>query len=210
MPGPITGGPLPPGATTTVTTFANLLLQTGLKIGQETIVTYAGNGRSLWRYNGGGESTSTNWMLISDPRVAKLSETTKSNNTFAADAALVIDWLPIGVYDISFLASLISASATPGFKWRIVSGGTAAALTVWFLGIVRQEFFGAPFQVVNRASILAGDSYDDVTSDDVIRHEGLISVTVAGSLTVEWAQKVTDATVTTLRAGSLLEARLVT
>lgn len=171
-------------AITTVTTEANKLAQTGLKIGQLTLVTFGGTGKALYRYNGGGESTATNWTLLGPASVWANNDQSFANTTFADVTGGAIDWLPVGKYRVELLFQAFDDLG--GFKWQLTGTSTVGA--------------SARAQVVysNLVSlttdIMTGFTYGPTATTVQQSVTGYINVTAAGTLKLQAAQNTDDGT----------------
>lgn len=144
-------------------------------------------------------------------------QTVTSNATLADDTHLALALPAAGTYVVEgiFLAS--SASTTPELKIAWAYTGTlASGYRVGFgPSTASTDPLGATAQGVRAAAagntaatITAATAYGlDGTNWTAIIEKGVVIVSTAGTLKIQWAQNVSNATGTTLRAGSYLWAR---
>jgi hypothetical protein len=137
--------------------------------------------------------------------------TARQNNTLANDDTLAVA-LAVGTYNIKALLRYYSEAATAKFQFGFVFSGTATmSWTPNSLGSTVTTSSGS----VNRSdktlsgTVSAGASGVGTANAEWALPEGIIDVTVAGTLTLQWAQVTTNATDTVLCARSTLIAELM-
>lgn len=156
-------------------------------------------------------------------RVKTADQSITSSTTLTDDAVLAGLALPVGTFVVvaSYMVSGAAAgdvkvawsfSGTAANSWRGGQGPTinttdatgagAAATTV---GVSREAASGGTTAGITNATPYGTDG----TNVGLIQETGVLVVTVAGALKVQWAQNASSATATIMRAGSWLWARQV-
>lgn len=142
-----------------------------------------------------------------------------STTTLFDDTQMALALPAAGTYVVEAMFIASSASATPEIKIAWAYTGT---LTNGYRGGIgpstaSTDPLGATAQGIRAAAagatsaaITSSTAYGlDGTNWSFIYEKGLVIVSTTGTLKVQWAQNVSNATVTTMRAGSFLWARRV-
>jgi len=153
----------------------------------------------------------------------KTADTSRASTAaLADDNHLVTASLPVGTYVVnglyvvsgilagSFRSAWASAGTATGFRagsgpslrTTDATGAGTAAVTV---GVNRAAAAGG----TNTTMTSAAQYGTDGASWSMIQESGVVVVTVAGALKMQWGQSSSNATATILRAGSYLWARQV-
>lgn len=191
----------------TLTNSAALLLPGGNNIqtsnGDSFIAEYLGNGNwkvLFYQYVSANAATSA---------IKPVDTTRLSSTTLTADPVLSVN-LDVGQYSYQAFLLFDSNTAGAGFKFSdggtaIDSRGTSPSVAV---GVVNAAVYGPKIEsfVGNTISLSSVSTTSDSNS---ILYTGSLLVTTAGTFNIEWAQVVSTATNTTLRAGSYLTAQLL-
>lgn len=152
-------------------------------------------------------------ILASDIKVPlivnKAIAETRANSTYANDADFSVP-LTVGVYDLElyYHALGLSSATLGGFKGKWVNTGTMTSRG----RSCRGPAFGFTFEpdaitTFKHAAYAFGSDVTYGVNDSItaLIHESLtVEVTVAGTLTYQWAQQATTATVTSASASSRL------
>lgn len=160
---------------------------------------------SVWQFSQTSQQIPTN-SIPSVYTAYKTSGTTRtSTTTLAADPDLTIASLPIGVYILDgFLAYDASTAADLALSWNLPTGATI----VWGGDGMGGTTSSGTAAVMNRVLFVAaaGPSLGGigVGSGSYALPKGLLTITTAGAVTLKWAQNTSDATNTTLQAGSFI------
>jgi len=191
----------------TLTNSTSLILPGGNNIqtsnGDAFIAEYMGSGQwrvLVYQYLAATQATSS----VKAADTARLSTT-----TLAADPDLSITLLT-GQYSYELFMLFDSVAAGAGFKFQSVgtavdSRGTSPAVAD---GLVNAAAYGPKLESFVGGAI----SYATVTTSadgNGVRYRGSLLVTTPGTFGIQWAQVVSTASNTTLRAGSFLTANLL-
>lgn len=143
--------------------------------------------------------------------VKSADETLANDNTFNADADLVLTGLAVDTeYAIEASLMFNAASANPGFSWQIllnVASQATQATGVWSGPI---DSSGSDSARAAGASDMGSGAGNGAVNGEVGVHIIGYVKTNAGSatnVTVRWAQETSHADLTTLRRGSWIRAR---
>lgn len=137
----------------------------------------------------------------------RASDNTAANNTLTADAQLTLTFNETGKYQFEiFLPFYQAVAGTAGFQFDLNSGTATVAAIVfnasgWSTAAV--SFVGAT--TVSTATAMATIA-TAAASPSWILAKGWLSITVAGTRAVRWAQNTTDVNVTTLKTGAYFQA----
>jgi len=175
------------------------LALTGMVVGQLVPVNYSGNGYALYRYEGGGESSSADWSLLSPLAVVRTTgdSTTFVDTTFRDDGVMQIDYVPPGLYEVQI--RFTTYSPVSGIKWRLATSGTAVAYE-------RSSYlwYGAPSNGNSVTDLFTGQSETSASGAEYpFWISGTINVSVAGNLRVQFAEATSDSTPVAVYSGSL-------
>lgn len=147
--------------------------------------------------------------------VTKLTTTSRTNNTLTADPDLVI---PMSASKIYLVRGMIvyTAAATPDLKydWSFADNVTASDGINTIYSASQGPAASTPYTIRYESK---GDSDADqaISGNDTTTfawlgvHFVVSTNTNANTLTFRWAQNTTNATATTVRAGSYLEYRAI-
>lgn len=137
----------------------------------------------------------------------KASSTTRVNNTVSADDELTGIALGVGTFRVEFLGSHTQASTTPKIQTKWGFTGTWNNPSRLCIGPGNVQT-GGPAAVTDStfASVAAasGSTYSGAITNPLVWREvcQTVTVTVAGSLSLDWGQVTTTAANTILLAGS--------
>ncbi len=126
------------------------------------------------------------------------SQFDKTNNTLANVTGLTADVLAGKKYHFRALLD-VNAQATGGYKVAIA--GTATATAVQYRVVAHDDADGSQ-DLFSRQTALGGSAGAAGATSLRIVVEGYIQVNAAGTLTVQFAQNVTNATASSVRVGS--------
>lgn len=150
---------------------------------------------------GGGSSPWTKVTKAAD-------EARTATTTFADDAELLFAMSANTVYNIRLVLYVaVGASATPDFKWQLAGPASPTAVTVICGRGSSTVSWSDSFAIntgytgLNASPVDMGSGGVGGVTCDIRVHNGAN----AGNLTVQWAQSVSDAAATTVRAGSFIE-----
>lgn len=152
-----------------------------------------------WAAPAGGGGAS--WTAIFKPT----DETRNSTTVLADDGALLVALDASSTYAIRITAFL-STSATPDSKYAMAYSGSVASAFFYRgnqapgAGVGSGNLF-----TVTTETIPASQDIDGGTGTTIIIIEGIVNTTTAGTLSFQWAQRVSNAANTIVRAGSYLE-----
>ena len=141
----------------------------------------------------------------------KASDTSRQSTTiFTADPDLQIANLLVGQYEYEVFLLFDSVAAGAGFKFSSNgfasdSRGTSPASAT---GFVNGTAYGPKLESFVAAPIAFATVSTTADSNQVL-YKGSLLITTPGSFGIEWAQTVSTASNTTLRAGSYLTATLL-
>lgn len=167
------------------------------------------NGGTLYRDDG------ASWVQVADAvtqtggfiSAYKPADTSRNTTTtLTADADLSITLAASTKYHLHVFLSLATGAAVEGFKWDLNGGAaTINAIEAWQLGGYANTY---DVNVITRVtSLTAGYFNSNGGASYGIQLDGYIDVNAGGTLIVRWAQSNSGGTNTTLRKGSLIEAR---
>jgi hypothetical protein len=149
-------------------------------------------------------------------KTVKQALSTKTNNTLANDAELTGLALGVGTWEVHMmLLPFCAASATPDFKTQWAFTGTWNNPVRGSVGPSSTNTAAPDVVTPVKMRLDAANvsvSYGLAAGSTVYEvHErcATVVVTVAGSLSLQWAQTTTDANATTLAAGSFVEYRQI-
>lgn len=148
-------------------------------------------------------------------KTIKGSASTKVNNTLANDSELAGIALGVGTWEIRMLIFVsTNTSATPDFKtqWSFTGTWSTPLRAVKGPGITNVGGSDALTPMKRRATAVNSDSPYGLASStayaEVEESVSSVTVSVAGTLALQWAQNTTDAAnATTVQAGSYVEVR---
>jgi hypothetical protein len=133
-----------------------------------------------------------------------------SSATLAADPDLQSNTLGIGRYAFEIYLLFDSITAGAGFQWT--NGGTAAdsrgLMPALVSGFLNAAAYGPKSETPYGATITYATVSTTANSNEVL-YKGSLLVGTAGTFGVNWAQAVSTASATTLRAGSYLITTLL-
>jgi len=165
----------------------------------------------------GTDVSATNLALCVPDIYTKASALSRVNNTLSNDPELVSIPLGVGTWHIKLLLFWCTdTSATPDFKtrWVITTGTWNNPLRARFgpgSGNTAAPNAVTPLQCGPTAAgsdavygTAAGTTFYNATEESYN-----VVVTVAGTLSLQWAQNTTDATNTTIQAGTTFELRQI-
>jgi hypothetical protein len=196
--------------TNTLTNSAALILPGGNNIttspSDAFIAEYMGSGNwrvLFYQYAGVGSG------LAGNAAVKAVDTAITSNATLTADPDLQLTLLT-GQYEYELFMLFDSVGAGAGFKFQsmgtaVDSRGTSPAIAS---GLVNATAYGPKLESFVGGTI----TYSTIgISDDSngVLYKGSLLLTTAGTFGIEWAQAVSTASATTLRAGSYLTANLL-
>jgi hypothetical protein len=174
--------------------------------GDSAIAQYLGNGD--WRiafYQYATSASSSNAKIKPSDTVGALSST-----TLVPDPDLQSNTLAVGRYSWEILLIFDSVNTAAGFKWT--NDGTAvdsrAAAPAVASGFVSGAAYGpkaeSPYNTtITYATVGTGNS------SNVVLYKGSLLVSTVGTFGISWAQGTSEASATTLRAGSYLTLTLM-
>ena len=131
----------------------------------------------------------------------KTSNTSRASTTnVEADPHLTFSNVPVGIYEVT-LAVQVYDNSNHGIIWNI--GGTATASSIGrALAIGDLSLAGNVLGAIS-GGILTGQSVAPwANSTRVARYYGLVNVTAAGSLSLQWAQNTSNTNALQFSAGS--------
>lgn len=142
-------------------------------------------------------------------RIIKRVDESRANTTTATDDAELSIALSAGVYAVRLFLMTTQASATPRFKMGWAFSGTA-------IGMRHYEFGSNSGSSTGGVSGFVGSGSDPSFGSQAApgawpagqsywREELLLTVTAGGTLNLQWAQQVSNATPVIVKAGSVLE-----
>ena len=138
--------------------------------------------------------------------VRKSADESVTNNTLQDDDELLFAIGASQTWFFKFVVFVTSASATPDFKAAITV--PASATLIWGAG--GRIVGGGGGDTTWRYTTTSGTSLDyDLTAGEVktlIIEGSVLNSTNAGNVTLQWAQDTTNATATTVKAGSFVLA----
>lgn len=151
------------------------------------------------------------WYDLANVIKAAKAATTSRNTTvaFANDPDLIIA-LPVGTYQVTLCMAFDTTGAGGGFKWQYNFTGT------------QTQFAWTSADHVNAASAaagnagLGGNNYSAITANatangaNQVTAVAIIKVTVTGSLSLQWAQSISNGNNTNLYLGSSIRAERIT
>lgn len=153
--------------------------------------------------------------LIPDKIVKAASTDRAATTTLADDPELQGLTLAAGTYEIHVLLLATSLSSAPDIKttweftgtWTVPVRALNGPGTTATGGATANTEWRADGQAANSAAAYALAATSDYS---VIREEAHdVVVTVAGDLSVQWAQQTSDGTATSVKPGSYLSARRI-
>jgi hypothetical protein len=151
------------------------------------------------RINNTGYVTGTSFR-----QAVKAADTSRNTTTtLTADPDLTLSSVPAGRYAVEIYLEITSASDTPGFKWTLAQNGSD-----WFVSGVGKDAANAVTSAFADDSA-ASYSFADVNPNYDIVYQGALNMTSVGTVSVNWAQLVSDATNVTLGSTSYLKLRLL-
>jgi hypothetical protein len=148
--------------------------------------------------------TAAGWIPVSPLAKIKPGDTTRASvTTRTNDPHLAGIALAVGTYRVEALLGVQSSSATPDFSLAWAFSGTLTGFRQT-LGFAAD---GVTMQTLCSTSITAGTTYGTGGAAGSATIFGVrelmnVTVTVAGTLDMQWAQAVSNATGTLLSAGS--------
>lgn len=128
---------------------------------------------------------------------AKTSDETRNSTTTVADDSELVLALEANERYAIEATLIVSAHATPDFKFALTGTGTS---TIWWTSDLDNDEAG-PLGAGNEQSVNGAGADTMVTLMGTIRVGG-----TAGNLSVQWAQDTSDANDTTLKDGSWIKA----
>lgn len=196
------------GSSLTLTYNSNSLILPGntsivTMTGDAAIAQYLGNGnwKVLFYQSVGGQQNSK----------IKGSDTTRTSTAvLAADPDLQSNTLAIGRYSFELYLIFDSVAAGAGFQWTnggtaIDSRGIAPAVAT---GFINGAAYG-PKSETPYGTTLTYASVSTGTDSNVVFYKGSLLVGTPGTFGVNWAQAVSTASATNLRAGSYMTLTLL-
>lgn len=156
-----------------------------------------------------GTTQTTALAGIGVSTVFKAADTSRaSTTTRTADPDLTVS-LPVGVWRVKTNCVFSNGSAVPNEYVQLVFSGTQtiAAGIITYGAHAAAAVFGS-YPNSSDASILA-PVIGVAGQNASICHDFVIKVTVTGTLSVNWAQALSDAANTTMKAGSYMDIRRI-
>jgi hypothetical protein len=149
-------------------------------------------------------ATPSGWTTLS--KAADQSKT--SNTTLADDNTLFFTMAASTKYRIRGMIFVAAASGTPGFKYSLTGPASPTIVDILRVtGNTAAPAFSAPdvaYVVAASLSLASAPAPPGSLAFDAIVHNG----TNAGTFSLQWAQVVSDANATTVRAGSYIEYKV--
>lgn len=177
-----------------------------------------GGSNNTWGTTLNAALNQINGYDVFQPKTADQSSPA-STTTLFDDTHMALALPAAGTYLVEGMFIASSASTTPEIKiaWAYTGTLTSGYRTGFGPSTASTDPLGATAQGFRAAA--AGNTSAAITSSvaygldgtnwTAILEKGLVIVSNAGTLKVQWAQNVSNATVTTLRAGSYFWARRV-
>ncbi len=132
------------------------------------------------------------------------SETRTSTAVASNDADFVNIALPVGVFEVhTYLTATGPAAGDVRVQWTF-SGTATVGRSCWGAGPSMTTAADAETMVSQAITFTSAVRYGVGTNATAIQEHMFIEVTVAGNLTMQWSQFVSDASVTTLSSTSRL------
>ena len=168
-----------------------------------------------------GSQTVTNKNLASLTNVGgvavvqKTADTARTNNTLADDPNLTLAIGATGMYEVSFNLIIQSASTTPDFAFRFThptaTNNTTLVQHGYLLSALPADrLFSSDAQVLTGGTATASASINSgivANFPFAVMGNFLFTCSATGTLTLQWAQSVTNVTSTDLKAGSYLKVQ---
>lgn len=168
-----------------------------------------------------GSQTLTNKNLASLTNVGgvavvqKTADTARTNNTLADDPNLTLAIGATGMYEVSFNLIIQSASTTPDFSFRFThptaTNNTTLLQHGYLLSAVPADrLFSSDAQVLTGGTATASATLNSgivANFPFAVMGNFLFTCSATGTLALQWAQSVTNATSTDLKAGSYLKVQ---
>jgi len=173
--------------------------------GDSAIAQYLGSG--AWRvafYQYGSSAASNSKIKPADTAIT-------SSTTLTADPDLQTGTLGIGRYSWEICLIFDSVTGSAGFKWT--NDGTAvdsrAASPAVAYGSVNGAAYGPKLETPYGVTVTY-PTVSTTASGNMVVYKGSLLVSTVGTFGVSWAQNTSNASATTLRAGSYLATTLLT
>lgn len=160
-------------------------------------------------------ATYTEWRLISNTTYKKKAsnESVTSSTTVQNDNDIVFSLQSNSVYEIELQASASSASNTPDIKltWAVTGGvSQLTARTCAGVSIDTTDHTAATLRF-SRHDLSTSVPYGVSSSGScLITEKFLVQTTTAGTLTLKWAQYVSDGTAVTLSTSTFALCKKIT
>lgn len=192
----------------------------------DSVLQHSGGQTELWQFNGSAWNlywrvTSAGALAIpTSPAVPTITQaltglaayrsadTTAANNTLTADAQLTLTFNETGKYAIEIFLPFYEATlGTGGFQFDLNSGtATVGGIVFGLDGFVTGAIANAAVTSVSTATS-ASSVATSASSPSWYLAKGWMSITVAGTVAIRWAQASTlGADPTTLKAGAYFMA----
>jgi hypothetical protein len=169
-----------------------------------------------------GAGTGTEWLKISTAgditglgvAITRSKSATTSRNsttTFADDPHLVVP-LSVGTWAVDgYISAWATTSGAGGFKSTLAFSGTSTSASTIAFGQLNSTFASASaatlgINYITAATLRTGTG---VAPADWLRYTGTITVSVAGNLSLQWAQEASNANNTNVGIGSYLSCTKV-
>jgi hypothetical protein len=180
--------------------------------GGTNIVTTAGDA-FVAEYMGSG-----NWRVliyqyasgIANVRVKSADTAITSSTTLTQDPDLITNSLGAGKYQFEIYLDFDSVTAAAGFKWQ--ASGTVADSRGVLPALAYGQVNGAAYGPKADSFYSSPISYATVTNSangNQVMYKGSLLVSTPGTFGIQWAQNTSNASATTLRAGSYLNVTLI-
>lgn len=133
-------------------------------------------------------------------------ESVTSNTTLQDDNDLIMSLAANEIWRFDYVLLAEGAAGAINIGWTFPSGGRISVLSIASTTTGAADLFGrgsstTPTGVIVDADLIASPDYVPVLLNGVFVNAG-----TAGSLTLQWAQKISSATPTTVKANSTLWA----
>lgn len=151
--------------------------------------------------------------MIEDWTIKAGTSTRTSTVTVTPDAELTAIALPLGTHYVEFRGLMAGAvgAATGGFQcvWNFTGTASGFRTTLGMAAGSATASTGTIMRTSSANLTSTGQTYGTYTGQLHIIETAIVTVSVAGNLSIDWAQGVSNATATTLAPGSYVKWKQV-
>jgi hypothetical protein len=154
---------------------------------------------ALISFGAGDEPSASGWgTLVPIGAVKTSTENRSSNTTMTSDAVLRADYTTNATYTIDGLI-IHSSNSTADFKWQVADSGSATLIYLSVLGVTS----GGSTEIKQEGTNGTVFTGEGASANRSMWVTGTVVVGgTPGALIVQWAQKVSDPSTTSVVAGS--------